>query len=197
MSSQPKTLLTPEEYLEIERKAEFRSEYFEGEMFPVHSADRPQSLRAGNNIEHHNLIVGNIFAALHRQFTDRPCNIYQNNVRLKVSEADADIYPDVIVVCGEEKFDESDSLLNPVLIVEVLSETTELYDRVEKFDHYRPIESFMEYLLVAQEPYRIERYVRQTAAQWLYSDAHEAEDVLTLETIDCRLALKDVYAKVK
>lgn len=188
MSSPPKTFLTPEEYLEIERKAEFRSEYYAGEMFALAGAsDAP------------NLIAGNIFAALHRQLADRPCNVYQSDMRVKISKTGLYTYPDVVAVCGEELFDDNhrDLLLNPVVIVEVLSESTEAYDRGKKFEHYQQIESLAEYLLVAQEPHRIERYVRQTAGQWLYSDAHDAEDVLTLETIDCRLALKDVYAKVK
>ncbi len=187
MSTQPKTLLTPEEYLEIERKAEFRSEYYAGEMFALADASNQ-----------HNLIAGNIFAAFHGQFIDRSCNVFQSDMRVKISKTGLYTYPDVVAVCGEELFDDNhrDLLLNPVVIVEVLSESTEADDRGEKFEHYQRIESLAEYLLVAQEPHRIERYVRQTAGQWLYSDAHGAEDVLTLETIDCRLALKDVYAKV-
>ncbi len=187
MSSQPKPFFTPEEYLEIERKSEFRSEYYAGEMFALAGASKQ-----------HNLIAGNIFAAFHRQFIARSCNVYQSDMRVKVSATGLYTYPDVVVVCGEEKFDDShrDLLLNPVVIVEVLSESTEGYDRGKKFEHYQQIESLTEYLLVAQEPYRIERYVRQTAAQWLYTEAHQAEDVVKLETIDCALALKDVYAKV-
>lgn len=189
MSSQPKTLLTPEEYLEIERKAEFRSEYYAGEMFALAGAS-----------DVHNLIAGNIFAALHRQLADRPCYVYQNDMRVRISQTGLYIYPDVVVICGERQFadERRDTLLNPSLIIEILSESTESYDRGKKFEHYQQIESLAEYLLVAQEPYRIERYVRQAAAgQWLYSEVHRAEDVLMLETIDCRLALKDVYAKVQ
>ncbi|MFN2456255.1 MAG: Uma2 family endonuclease [Pyrinomonadaceae bacterium] len=187
MSSQSKTLLTPEEYLEIERKAEFRSEYLAGEMFALAGASRQ-----------HNLIAGNIFAALHRQFVDRPCNVCQNDMRVKISKTGLHTYPDVVAVCGEELFDDNhrDLLLNPVVLIEVLSDSTEAYDRGKKFEHYQQIESLAEYLLVAQEPYRIERYVRQTAGQWLYSDAHRAEDTLKLETINCELSLRDVYAKV-
>lgn len=102
------------------------------------------------------------------------------------------------VVCDGPKFEDEyfDTLLNPVVIVEVLSPSTEAYDRGKKFEHYRQIESFVEYLLVTQEPYRVEQFVRQSGSQWLYSEAYRAEDVVMLSSINCQLALRDVYAKV-
>jgi Uma2 family endonuclease len=120
MSSQSKTFITPEEYLEIERKAEFRSEYYAGDMFALAGASKQP-----------NLIAGNIFAAFHGQFIDRSCNVYQSDMRVKISKTGLYTYPDVVAVCGEELFDDNhrDLLLNPVVIVEVLSESTEAYDR--------------------------------------------------------------------
>ena len=187
MSSQTKTLLTPAEYLAIERSAEYKSEYYAGEMFAMVGASRA-----------HNIVAGNIFAALHRQLADRPCNAYQNDMRVRVSSTGLYTYPDVAVVCGEESFadDEHDVLLNPVLIIEVLSPSTEAYDRGKKFEHYQQIPSLVEYLLVAQEPYRVEQFARQGAAQWLYSAAQRPEDVVSLNSIGCTLTLADVYAKV-
>src|SRR5205085_1339200 len=106
---------------------------------------------------------------------------------------------DVVVACAEEEFDdaEQDTLLNPVVIIEVLSESTEAYDRGRKFEQYQQIESLTEYILITQEPYRVEQYVRQSNREWRYSEYHSAEDIVRVSVIGCELALKDVYAKVK
>ncbi|MDQ3684127.1 MAG: Uma2 family endonuclease [Acidobacteriota bacterium] len=199
MSSQTKTFITPEEYLAIERQAETRSEYFNGEMFPTNSVRREHdALGMTGASRRHNLIAGNIFAALHRQLSERPCEVYPSDMRVCISATGLYTYPDVVVVCGEPKLQDSylDTLLNPVVIVEVLSGSTEAYDRGRKFEHYQQIESLREYILVAQGPYRVEQFVRQSAAQWLYSEARRPEDVIELGSIECELALKDVYAKV-
>ena len=187
MSSQIKTFLTPEEYLAIERKAEVRSEYFGGEMFMMTGASRA-----------HNLIVGNLVATIHAQLKDRPCEVYSNDMRVRIPATGLYIYPDVIALCGESKFEDDyfDTLLNPTLIVEVLSPSTEAYDRGKKFKHYQQIDSLVEYLLVAQDSYMIEQYVRQSGSQWLYTEAHNQDDVVKLASIDCELALRDVYVKV-
>src|SRR5215211_3382177 len=152
MSSQRKTLLTPEEYLAVERRSEVRSEYLAGEVFAMVGASK-----------RHNLIVSNLIRVLGNQLLDRPCNVYPSDMRVKVSRIGKYTYPDVVVACEEEEFDdeERDTLLNPLVIIEVLSESTEAYDRGRKFEHYQYIESLTEYLLVSQEPYRVEQYVRQ------------------------------------
>ncbi|HEX8651567.1 MAG TPA: Uma2 family endonuclease [Pyrinomonadaceae bacterium] len=188
MSYQPKTLLTPEEYLAIERKSEIKHEYFAGEMFAMVGASK-----------RHNLITANIIRILGNQLLDRPYNVYPSDMRVKVSATGKYTYPDVVVACEEEKFDDAgnDTLLNPVVIIEVLSESTEAYDRGKKFEHYQTIESLTEYLLVAQDPYRIEQYVRQSNREWRYSEYHNAEDIVKISAIDCELTLKDVYAKVE
>ncbi len=187
MSYQRKTLLTPEEYLAVERRSETKHEYFAGEVFAMVGASK-----------RHNLITANIIRLLGNQLVDRPCNVYPSDMRVKVTATGKYTYPDVVVACAEEKFDdeENDTLLNPVVIFEVLSESTEAYDRGKKFEQYQNIESLTEYLLVAQEPFRVEQYVRQSDREWRYSEYHTAEDVVTLGVIGCQLALKDVYAKV-
>lgn len=187
MSSQPETLLTPEEYLAVERNSETKSEYFAGEMFAMVGASR-----------RHNLIAANVIRVLGNQLLASRCNVYPSDMRVKVSATGKYTYPDVVVACEEEKFDDAqnDTLLNPVVVIEVLSDSTEAYDRGKKFEQYQRIESLREYLLIAQEPYRIEQYVRRDGREWAYSEYHNAADVLTLHVIGCELVLKDVYAKV-
>lgn len=187
MSSQRNTLLTPEEYLAAERKAETRSEYFGGEMFAMVGASK-----------RHNLIAANIIRVLGNQLLERACNVYPSDMRVKVSATGKYTYPDVVVACEPELFDdaENDTLLNPVVIIEVLSASTEAYDRGKKFEQYQQIASLTEYILVAQEPYRIEQYVRRSDKEWRYSEYHVAEDVIKISVIGCEIALKDVYAKV-
>src|SRR5437764_1944443 len=183
MSSQRKTLLSPEEYLAIERKSEIKHEYFAGEMFAMVGASK-----------RHNLITANIIRILGNQLLKRPCNVYPSDMRVKVSATGKYTYPDVVVACDEEKFDdaENDTLLNPVIVIEVLSESTEAYDRGKKFKQYQYIDSLTEYLLVSQDPYRIEQYVRQSNKEWRYFEHHSAEDVVRINVIGCELALKDV-----
>ena len=187
MTSRRKTQLTAEEYLAIERKSETKSEYFAGEMFAMVGASR-----------RHNLIAANIIRSLGNQLLERPCNVYPSDMRVKVSATGKYTYPDVSVACDPEQFDdaENDTLLNPVVIIEVLSDSTEAYDRGKKFEQYQQIESLTEYLLVAQEPYRVEQYVRQGGRDWRYSEYHSGDDVLRLNSVGCELSLKDVYAKI-
>ena len=141
MSYQRKSLLTPEEYLAIERKSETKGEFYSGEVFAMVGASK-----------RHNLIAANVIRVLGNQLLDRPCNVYPSDMRVKVSATGKYTYPDVVVACEEELFDdeEKDTLLNPVLIIEVLSESTEAYDRGKKFEHYQYIESLTDYLLVTQ-----------------------------------------------
>ncbi len=187
MSHQRRALLTPEEYLAVERGSEIKHEYYGGEMFAMVGASK-----------RHNLITANVIRILGNQLLDRPCNVYPSDMRVKVSATGKYTYPDISVACEEERFDdaENDTLLNPVVIIEVLSDSTEAYDRGKKFEQYQNIESLTEYLLVAQEPFRVEQYVRQSNSEWIYSQYHEAEAVVQISVIGCALTLKDVYAKV-
>ena len=199
MSTRPKTRLTPQEYLAIERAAETKSEYFNGEMFPMRAESQPRDLFAMVGASRrHNLIAGNVFGELRQQLKDSSCEAYTNDMRVKIPAAGLYTYPDVVVACGEPVFEDEyfDTLLSPVLIVEVLSPSTAAYDRVKKFGYYRTIESLSEYLLIAQDEYRVEQYVRQADGRWLLSDVRSLGGVFELPSVGCKLRLADVYARV-
>lgn len=188
MPSQPKPYLTPEQYLALERTAAYKSEYFRGEMFAMAGAS-PM----------HVLIVSNIVAILHGQLRHRPCTVYSTDLRVKVHASELYTYPDVVVVCGDLQFDDDqqDTLLNPLLIIEVLSESTKDYDRGGKFTQYRKIPSFAEYVLVAQDECHVEHFVKQAQGGWLLSETNRLEDTFILSSIECRLPLSDVYEKIR
>jgi Uma2 family endonuclease len=188
MSLQPKSLHTPEEYLVLERKAGYKSEYFAGEIFAMSGAS-----------ERHNLIVANVVATLHTQFRNRPCKVYASDMRVKVSPTGLYTYPDVVALCSEPRFDDDqkDTLLNPTVIIEVLSPSTEAYDRGDNFGHYRKLACLTEYVLISQEKIHIERYVRQPDNQWLLSETSGLHDTVQLPSINCTLVLDEVYEKVE
>jgi len=188
MLPQTKKKLTPEEYLAIERKAEYRSEYFAGEMFAMAGASR-----------RHNLITSNIIRVLGNQLLESDCNVYSSDLRTKIESIGKYTYADVVVACAEERFEdrENDTLLNPVVIIEVLSDSTEAYDRGKKFEYYQSIHSLVEYILVSQTLHRVEQYVRQNERMWTYAEFHSADDIVQLNAIKCKLVLRDVYAKIK
>jgi Uma2 family endonuclease len=187
MSAHPKRLLSPEEYLAIERDVPEKHEYYRGEMFALGGASRE-----------HNLITGNVAASIHAQLSGRACESYQNEMRVKVSPTGLYAYPDVVVTCEKPKFEDKvlDTLLNPQAIVEVLSDTTEKYDRGKKFEHYRQIASLYEYLLVTQDRPHVELFTRGTDGVWRLTEATGLEANIELPTVGCRLSLGDVYAKV-
>jgi len=187
MSSQPTTYLTPAQYLTIERKAEHKSEYIDGEMVAMTGASR-----------NHNLIAFNLTREISSQLRGRPCEGYASDMRVRVPSTRLYTYPDVVVVCGDPQFEDEyvDTLLNPTVIIEVLSQSTELYDRGRKFGFYRSIESLAEYLLVAQEEYKVEQYVKQADGRWLLTDYRSLEDMIELPSIQCNLAMREIYDKV-
>jgi len=188
MSLQPKPCITPAEYLAIDRKAEYKSEYFNGEMLAMSGAS-----------ERHVSIVANVMYLLVGQLKGRPCKAYASDMRVKVSPTGLYTYPDVVVVCDQPQFadEQRDTLLNPTLIVEVLSESTKDYDRGEKFEHYRTLPSLSEYVLIAQDKYHVEHFVRQPDNRWLLSETNLLEDTIHLSSIACDLALAEVYDKVE
>lgn len=187
MSTNPKTFLTPEQYLEIESKAEFRSEYYNGEMFAMAGAARA-----------HNLIAGNTSDQLRHQLRRGPCEVYQTDMRVKVNASGLYTYPDVVVACSPQFLDgQEHTLLNPTLIVEVLSPSTEAYDRGLKFKLYRSIESFQDYLLVASERVDVELHTRQPDGRWILTSADRLEDLIDLPSIGCKLSLADLYERVE
>ena len=188
MNPQLKPRLTPEDYLAIERSAESKSEYFDGEIFAMAGASRA-----------HNTIVVNTTIELGNQLKKRPCKLYVSDIRVKVSPTGLYTYPDVVVVCGKEQFEDThlDTLLNPTLIIEVLSDSTEAYDRGRKFEHYRHLDSLVEYALIAQQRPHVESYRRQPDQQWLLTECTGLDATLRLQSIDCDLALAEIYAKVE
>jgi Uma2 family endonuclease len=185
MQSKPR--ITPAEYLALERAAETKSEYFNGEMFAMAGASYA-----------HNLITGNVITALHAQLRGRDCTVSASDLRVKVPATGLYTYPDVVVVCDTPRLEDEhmDTLLNPKVIIEVLSESTADYDRGRKFEHYRTIDSFVEYVLIAQDKAHVEHFLRQSPTQWLFSETNRIEDTIALTSIDCQLSLADVYAKV-
>jgi Uma2 family endonuclease len=188
MASQAQKHYTPEEYLALERQAQCKSEYYAGDIFAMAGASR-----------WHNLIVANVVSELRSQLKGRPCTTYPSDMRVKVSPTGLYTYPDVTVVCGEAQFEDlqQDTLLNPTLIVEVLSESTEAYDRGGKFAHYRKLASVMEYVIIAPTKPHIEHYIRQADNRWLLAEADSLRDTVQLPSIDCQLALVEVYDKVE
>lgn len=189
MSMQPETKRrrTPEEYLALERGCRERHEYFAGEVFAM-----------GGASERHNLIVTNTVRELSLQLKGRPCRTYANDMRVKVSSTGLYTYPDVVVVCGQPRFDDQqrDTLLNPSVLIEVLSKSTEAYDRGEKSGNYRQLESLAEYLLISQDKRHVEHYVRQADHQWLLSETDSLDGKVPLSAIGCELALAEIYDKV-
>jgi Uma2 family endonuclease len=188
MSSKLKPKFKVAEYLSIERKAEYKSEYFDGEIFAMTGASRK-----------HNLISTNVVTALNQQIENRNCELYSSDMRVKVPKTGLYTYPDIVVVCDEPQFEdeELDTLLNPRLIIEILSKTTENYDRGEKFEHYRSIDSLQEYTLIAQKKVHIMHYVRQNDNSWVLTETSVIDDKLYLPSINCELFLVDVYRKIR
>jgi Uma2 family endonuclease len=197
VSTLPKTYLTPEQYLEIERKAEFKSEYYDGQMYPLHR-EEDDSAKVDRS-EAHNLIGANVLAHIHGQLRTRSCRVYHADMRVRVNAAKLYTYPDIVVVCGQPQFlgDRRDTLLNPTLIVEVLSPSTEAFDRGRKFEHYRTLESLQEYLLISSERISAELFTRQSDGAWLLTAANRAEETIELPAANCRLALAEIYEKVE
>jgi Uma2 family endonuclease len=189
MSLQPKSQLTFEDWLEAERASlEGRTEYLAGEAFAM----------TGASVEH-NAIVVNIARELSIQMKGRACQVYANDLKVRIRSADAGKYPDLIALCGEHQFQDGrrDVLLNPSLIVEVLSDATEAYDRGKKFSIYRQIPSLREYLLVSQHQVLVELYSRADDGRWTLADFSALTDSVPLPSVDCLLSLAEVYDKVE
>ena len=180
------TVYTPEEYLVSERKATLKSEYINGEILAMSGASNA-----------HNLITLDIGTELNIQLRERECLVYTNDMRVRTSPMGSYFYPDVVVVCGEPQFEDNvfDTLLNPILVIEVLSPSTEVYDKGEKFRHYQELTSLREYALVSQDRVRVEQY-RLLKTQWVQTEFRALEDVLPLVSIGCELPLQDIYRRV-
>jgi Uma2 family endonuclease len=188
MAKYAEQLISPQQYLERERVTEYKSEYLGGRIFAMVGASRG-----------HNLITTNLGRELSLRLKGRSCETYGSDMRVKVSQTGLYTYPDMVVVCGEARFEDAhlDTLLNPTVIFEVLSPLTEAYDRGDKFTHYRRLESLVEYLLISQYRCQVERYVRQADGQWLLSEFNDPQGKLELTSIGCQIPLAEIYERVE
>lgn len=187
MSALPKPIMTPAEYLAFERDQEAKHEYWNGQIYSMAGATA-----------RHNLITANVIMTLGSQLKGRSCSVYPSDMRVLIPTTGLYTYPDALVVCGKPEFEdeESDTLLNPTLVIEVLSKSSESYDRGEKFRNYRTIPALQEVLLIAQNERRVEQYVRQTDEQWLLTEITDGAGKIVLPAIDCTLSIADLYDKV-
>ena len=185
MSTAVEVRYTPEQYLALERKAEFKSEYIDGGIYPMPGASGP-----------HNDIVMNLGRVISTWLLDRPGHAYSNDMRVLVGPTGLYTYPDVAVVADGPRFEDAeiDTLLNPTVIVGVLSPSTEAYDRGEKFASYRRLETLQEYVLVSQERVLVERYTRR-GEDWMLTEFSNLDSVLRLDSIGCDVPLRQIYAK--
>jgi len=187
MSSLPRSYLAPEEYLAIERKAEYKSEYFRGEMLAV----------AGAGLNH-NQIASNALILLGQQLRLKGFRTVGWDMRVHVRATGLYSYPDVVVFCGAPQLQDEhlDTLLNPTLIGEVLSPTTEIYDRTRKWERYQSIESLREYLLISSDRRHADLFTLQPSGRWLLSSASLLEDSLEIPSLGCSLPLSELYDQV-
>ena len=186
MASIPKMLLSEEEYLIQERSAEYKSEYYNGEVFVIAGA-----------LKEHNKIVASIIAELGQYLKKKPCSFFPRDIRVFNKENGLYTYPDVTIVCGEEKYldEKFDTLLNPTVLFEVLSPSTENYDRGMKFNLYRSIPSLENYVLISSTVYAAEVYSRDSD-KWILTTAKGRVSSLRISAIDFELPLEDVYGQI-
>lgn len=187
MTAIPKSKMTPQEYLDFERNSEEKHEYFDGEIFAMAGAKR-----------RHNVVNSNFNGLIWQHLRGKSCENYANDMRVMIPRTGLYTYPDLVVVCGEPQFqdDKSDTLLNPVLIIEVLSESTETYDRGKKFQHYRSIETLQEYVLVSTEEARIEKFQKTGNGFWFLSEAIGIGANIELSSIEQTVSLAEIYDKI-
>ena len=188
MSALPKPFLSEEEYLRIEREAEYKSEYYQGEMFAM----------SGASLEH-NEISSNVNFAIRSRLRDKPCRVLTSDMRVKVQENGLYTYPDVVLVCERPELEDEqfDTLLNPYLILEILSPSTESYDRGKKFEMYQSLDSLQHYLLVAQDRPSVMHFRRQTDNDWLSRLAQNLEERIVLEDLEIAIPLAEIYERIE
>ena len=188
MSTSPKRLLTPEEYLAIERDVPTKHEFYFGEMFAMGGASTK-----------HNQINFNLVTELGPHLKNRSCVAFVNDMRVKIPMTGSYVYPDLVVTCEQPRFEDKqfDTLLNPQVVIEVISDSTEQFDRGRKFEMYMSIDSVREYLLVAQNDAHISHFQRDDHGVWTLRMAHGLDATVEMPSVGCKLNLADVYAKVE
>ncbi len=188
MEKRVSQVYTPEEYLAREEAAEYKSEYRDGQIVAM----------SGGSLDH-SLIAGNIHNALYQALENTPCQVHGSDLRLLIQKRRVYTYPDVMVICGRPQFapDRTDTVINPVVLVEVLSPSTREYDRVEKFRLYKQLDSLEEYLLVDSERVHVTRLAREGENKWTIEMFDNLEDVVHLTSVDCDVPLSRMYLKVE
>jgi Uma2 family endonuclease len=188
--SLPRTLsvFTAEQYLDLERHTEIRHEFLDGTVYAMSGASRA-----------HSAIRFNLAGCLQPQLRGTPCAGYTSDMKVRAGDASLYAYPDLTVVCGEPLLhdDHGDVLLNPVVIFEVLSRSTEAYDRGEKFERYKTIETLTDYVLVSQDRPRLEHFSRQPDGTWSLTEVSALESSLDIASVNCRLPLAEVYDRIE
>jgi Uma2 family endonuclease len=187
MATAANVFLTPEEYLERERQAEFKSEYLRGSVYAM----------AGGTIRHARIVMS-VARRLADKLAGRNCDVFSTDVRLSVPAAQLYTYPDVMVICDGSSApdDRLDPVSSPIVIVEVLAESTRNYDRGEKFQCYRTLASLREYVTVAQDKIHVEQYTRQPTGQWLLTEYADPSSTIALSSLAVELQMADIYEKV-
>ena len=188
MPGRPQHRYTVEEYLSFERGSPTKHEYYAGTIYATTGASR-----------RHVLIVSNLVRSLGNLLADLPCEVYSSDMRLKVNPTGLYTYPDVTIACGEPRFEDAeiDTLLNPQVVIEVLSKSTIEYDRSEKFDHYRSVESITDYVLISQDSCHVEHRSRQANGEWRTVELSRTDTAVSLKSIGCELPLADIYRRIK
>ena len=188
VASNPISRLTEEQYLAIERAAEFKSEFLDGEIFAM----------SGVSLQHTRLEV-NLLAELSNRLRGTRCEVLASNMRVRVSQSGMYAYPDISIVCGKPVLADGhqENLLNPIVLFEILSPSTEKYDRGLKFQSYRTIESLRDYVLVDQNKIRIEHYTRQVENTWTLRDYQDPGEELKIDSIGVSITLKGIYERVE
>lgn len=187
MASTTAIAVSPAEYLRLERQADVKHEYRDGEIVEMAGSSRQ-----------HNLLNTNLIGLLYQQLRDGAFEVYPNDMRVKVSDTGLYTYPDASVVGGEPEFEDAevDTLLNPIVLFEILSPSTESYDRGEKFANYQTIDSLQEYILISQDRMRVDHYTRKDDIEWSFRAANGPEAVVELSSLGCAVKLGELYHKV-
>lgn len=187
MAAQAQPSYTEDDYLAMELTSDHKHEYYAGQVIAL----------AGGSARHNRITI-NCISSLYAQLQTRPCAVYSSDMRVRIPQRKSYVYPDISVVCGQGVFEDAgqETLLNPGVIIEVLSPSTERHDRGKKFELYRTIDSLHEYLLVAQDTKRIDHFIRQPDALWMFASIGEEEELITLPSIECTLAVSAIHRNV-
>ena len=176
--------ISPEQYLKIERNSDIRHEFFNGELFAMTGAKK-----------NHNLINTSLIVNLVNGIGNSTCRVFSNDMRVKIESESGYVYPDIVVACNNLEFEDSefDTLTNPIVIIEILSDSTEAFDRGDKFAYYRKIPTLKEYLIVSQSKCRVEQFIKKEGKMWSMLYYEDMDQIIKIDSIDCELLLSDIY----